>query len=456
VVIDSRNGLRISILRTPVDPQVSIDLSVTIPATVKLELASAHGAISLLGMPASASIQTKDGDIRAQFSNDADIDLFASSGSAPIKSDFDVPLTNEGRVIKTRFGSGQHFLRIDSSRGQISLLQLTHPEPVTRAEPAAPTLIGADSATHGAGTPASTTANEEVSEGDVIRVDSQLVTMNFSVVDRTTNRGLLGLTEEDFNLFEDGSEQKILKFDSASAPFDLILLIDLSGSTRDVVNLIKQSALRFVNAARASDRIGIITFAGEPRIVSPVTVDREVLRQRIETIETAPGDTKLYDAVDFAIRQMTPASKTARRSAIVLMSDGLDGTVPGVFGQRGSSMHFTELINHVQEFEGVIYALWLNTYYEALNPQDTQPEAFETGHDRMRELSDVGGGVFYEVQRLEDLAGAYERVVADLGTVYSLAYQPSNKTRDGKWRAIRVSVKRNGAVARGKRGYYAN
>jgi hypothetical protein len=64
--------------------------------------------------------------------------------------------------------------------------------------------------------------------------------------------------------------------------------------------------------------------------------------------------------------------------------------------------------------------------------------------------------VFYEVDRLEDLAGAYERVVADLGTVYSLAYRPTNKARDGKWRTIRVKVARPAAVARGKHGYFAN
>ena len=74
----------------------------------------------------------------------------------------------------------------------------------------------------------------------------------------------------------------------------------------------------------------------------------------------------------------------------------------------------------------------------------------------MQEMAQTGGGIFYEVDRLEDLAGAYEHVVADLGTVYGLAYRPSDKIRNGKWRAIRVNVDRPSAVARGKRGYYAN
>jgi VWFA-related protein len=144
-----------------------------------------------------------------------------------------------------------------------------------------------------------------------------------------------------------------------------------------------------------------------------------------------------------------------RRTAIVIMSDGLDGSLPSVRGD-GSVLAYEELLRNIQEFDGVLYTLWLNTEYESLSDKDTQPEDFDRGHDRMRDIADTGGGLFYEVEKIEDLAGAYERVVADLGTVYSLSYRPTNKQRDGKWRAIRINVARNGAVARGKRGYYAN
>jgi VWFA-related protein len=296
---------------------------------------------------------------------------------------------------------------------------------------------------------------QEISEGDVIRVDSQLVSLNMSVIDRHTNRGLIGLTKSDFRLFENGTQQQILQFESSSAPFDLVLLIDISGSTRDKMKLIRAAALRFIEAARPSDRIGVISFAGQPTMVSPLTLDRQSLRQRIKAMETAPGDTKLYDATNYAVSQLLQDAKNARRTAIIVMSDGLDGSIDGVQGE-GSKLPYKDLLGRVREFDGVLYALWLNTEYESLSPLDTQPEAFDAGYDRMKELADTGGGVFYEVERLEDLAGAYERVVADLGTVYTLAYRPSDKTRDGKWRAIRVNVDRPSAVARGKRGYYAN
>jgi VWFA-related protein len=213
--------------------------------------------------------------------------------------------------------------------------------------------------------------------------------------------------------------------------------------------------LRFVDAARSFDRIGVISFAASPVLVSPLTLDRQSLRRRLNAMDTSAGDTKLYDATDFAMKELLHDTKNARRTAIIVMSDGLDGNIDGVQGE-GSKLSYKDLLGRVQEFDGVLYSLWLNTEYESLSPLDTQPEAFDAGHDRMLEMSDAGGGVFYEVDRLEDLAGAYERVVADLGTVYGLAYRPIDKVRDGKWRAIRVNVDRASAVARGKRGYYAN
>lgn len=328
---------------------------------------------------------------------------------------------------------------------------------ITRDEqPKQPELIGVGNAKRPAGTPAGENEPTEISEGDVIRVDSQLVTLNISVIDRNTNRGLMGLTQPDFKLFEDGQEQQIVQFESSSAPFDMVLLIDLSGSTREVVKLIRAAALRFVEAARPADRIAVITFAGEPTIISELTADRDLLRQRIETIDTARGDTKLYDATNFAMDAVLKQSKNSRRTAIVLMSDGLDGTIPGISGQQGSKRSYQETLSNIQEFDGVLYTLWLNTEYEAMSPLDTQPEAFDMGHDRMKEMAETGGGIFYPVERLTDLAGAYEHVVADLGTVYSLAYKPSISARDGHWRAIKIVVNRPNAVPRGKRGYYAN
>jgi VWFA-related protein len=399
IIIDNRGSvITISVVRRPIDPVVPIHLKLKVPENADITARSARGD------------------------------------------------------IQTRAGKGGPKIDIQARAGTVVLESTPRPEIATGKEPE---LLGANGPKAAAGTPAEQVTNDEISEGDVIRVDSQLVTLNISVIDRSTNRGLMGLGQTDFKLFEDGEEQRIVQFESSSAPFDLVLLIDLSGSTRDVVKLIRASALRFVEAARPADRIGVITFAGDARVVSELTADRALLRQRIETIDTARGDTKLYDATNSAMDELLKESKKSRRSAIVLMSDGLDGTIPGVSGQQGSRSTYPETLRNIQEFDGVLYTLWLNTEYQAMSPLDTQPEAFDAGHDRMKEMADAGGGVFYEVEKLTDLAGAYEQVVADLGTMYSLAYRPTNNTRDGKWRAIKIGVSRTNAVPRGKRGYYA-
>lgn len=399
IIIDNRGKLiTISVVRRPFDPVVPIHLKIKVP-------------------------------------DNADITTRSSKGTS-----------------QTRVGNGDRKIDFQTKSGEI-LLDAEPPETPTSKQPE---LVGANNAKTPAGTADGPAPGDDISEGDVIRVDSQLVTVNISVIDRGTNRGLLDLGQADFKLFEDGQEQRIVQFESSSAPFDLMLLIDLSGSTREVVKLIRAAAIRFVDAARPADRIGIITFAGQPAVISTLTADRELLRQRIETIDTARGDTKLYDATNFAMEEVLKEGKRSRRTAIVVMSDGLDGTVPGVSGQQGSRSTYPETLRNIQEFDGVLYTLWLNTEYEAMSPLDTQPEAFDAGHDRLKEMADAGGGVFYEVERLTDLAGAYEQVVADLGTMYSLAYRPSNNARDGRWRAIRINVNRSNAVPRGKRGYYAN
>jgi Ca-activated chloride channel family protein len=256
-------------------------------------------------------------------------------------------------------------------------------------------------------------------------------------------------------LYEDNVAQRIEHFDSASSPFNLVLLIDLSGSTAKVVDLIKSAALHFVAAVRPFDRVGVITFAGGQVVVSPLTTDHEVLRQRINAIERPEGSTKLYDSVAFAMDEVFREAKDSRRNAIVVLSDGLDSSLPNVTGE-GSKLSYDQLVKRVKEFDGVMYSIWVDTQsYEPLSPLDIQQETFDLAHDRMKELAETGGGGFYECEELKDLTGAYDRVVADLGMVYTLSYRPTNKARDASWRAIRVNVDRANAVARGKRGYYA-
>ncbi len=456
VMIENKpKQLVISILRKATDPPLAINLVVKVPEDSRVEIVTGKRASILRGSPASANLRSTSGAIEVQFLDAPNVDLNARSVTGSVKSELPQFQTESGHVLQARIGAGGRPLRINSQSGTVHL-RVVIPQSTSTARRIIDTAPDASVPTKAAGVPAPLLDGQEIDEGDVIRVDSQMVTVNMSVIDRTTNRGLIGLGKSDFRLYENGSEQNILQFESAAAPFDLLLLIDISGSTREKLELIRSAALRFVAAARPQDRIGVITFAGNPTLVSQPTLDRRLLRDRINAIQTARlGDTKLYDATDFALTRILQEAKSRRRTAVILMSDGLDGAIEGVRGD-GSAVPYAELVNRVQEFDGVLYTLWLNTRYVPLSAEDTSEEAFDEGYDQMKQIAEVGGGVFYEVKRLEDLAGAYERVVADLGTVYSLAYRPSDKNRDGRWRAIRVNVQRPSAAARGKRGYYAN
>ena len=457
-----------------------INLELRIPARTHAAIITSSGSVEVQGLPAALLIQTLSGEIRLDVPAAASAMVVAESKTGNVSSSLSAARVNQTQrpQLLARLGSGTGNVRLFSQAGNISLGTRAGSTPVvagstTNTAPAErrenispgemsapaqrPELIGSDAGKPGAGTPAQTsTGPEEVSENDVIRVDTELVSVNVSVVDRGTSRGVNDLSKNDFRLWEDNAEQQILHFESASAPFNLVLLVDLSGSTAKKVELIKTAALHFVEAARPFDRIGVITFAGGQVVVSQLTTDHEALRQRINGIQRPDGSTRLYDSLAFAMAEIFRQAKDSRRNAIVVISDGLDSVMPNVTGE-GSQLTYQEVLRQAKEFDGVVYSIWTDTQsYEPLSPQDIQQETFDLAHDQMKELADAGGGAFYECWALEDLRGSYDRVVADLGTLYTLSYRPTNKTRDGSWRRIRVNVNRANSVARGKRGYFAN
>jgi VWFA-related protein len=480
VVQRSDSLLSVRVARGPAGgPRINLELR--IPARAHAAIITDEGAIEVRGLPAAILAQTTSGEIRVEVPSSAGANLVAESKTGTVSSSLSSGAVNQANrpQLQARLGNGGKVVRLYSQAGNITLANATAEslgvattapssssapnERRETLEPGAvprprqkPELTGPPQSSSGAGTPAPVSNEpEEISEGDVIRIDTELVSINVSVIDRGTNRALNDLAKEDFRLSEDNVPQQIAHFDSVSAPFNLVLLIDLSGSTIKVVELIKSAALHFVEAARPFDRIGVITFAGSQVVVSPLTTDHSTLRQRINAIEKPDGSTKLYDSLSFAMDEVFRQAKDSRRNAIVVMSDGLDSVLPNVTGE-GSKLSYDELVKRAKEFDGVIYSIWVDTQsYEPLSPLDIQQETFDLAHDRMKDLADHGGGVFYECEELKDLAGAYDRVVADLGTVYTLSYRPTNKVRDGSWRAVRVNVNRTNAVARGKRGYYA-
>ncbi|MBD0373403.1 MAG: VWA domain-containing protein [Pyrinomonadaceae bacterium] len=288
---------------------------------------------------------------------------------------------------------------------------------------------------------------------DTITIDTGLVDLNVSVFSRDAKTPVGELQQKDFVVLENGEPEEISFFAAASAPFDLVLLIDLSGSTADKLKLIKKSAQRFVEAARPNDRIGIVTFTQTPQVVSPLTSDRAALIERIKKIEKPRGGTKFWDALNFVLKNVL--GKDSRRSAVIVMTDGVDNALPDTGGE-GSSISFKELLEAVRASDAIVLPIYLDTEREMIREGLATELTYLYARREIAQLAAESGSIVYRARKVEDLNGVYEQVIRDLGTVYSIGYRPKNTERNGSWRSVTVQlVGRPDLSARTKRGYYA-
>ncbi len=290
---------------------------------------------------------------------------------------------------------------------------------------------------------------------ETVRIDTDLVDLNVSVFSRDAKNQAGGLQQKDFAVMENGRPEEISFFASAETPFDLVLLIDLSGSTSDKLDLIRKSAVRFVEAARPVDRVGIVTFTDAPRIVSPLTTDRQELKERIKRIDKPSGGTNFWDALVFTLKNVLGEKSGSRRQAVVVMTDGVDNALPDVPGP-GSSTSFDELLNTIRRSDAIVIPIYLDTEREEIKKHRAVESAYVTARQQLALIAQESGSLVYNARKLEDLKGVYEQVIRDLGTVYSIGYRPTNRERDGSWRNVEVRlINHPELLARTRRGYYA-
>src|SRR5215204_302938 len=189
-------------------------------------------------------------------------------------------------------------------------------------------------------------AGDEVGEGEVVRVETRLVSVPVLVTDRE-GRALKSLRAEDFLLLEDGRPQKIANFATTEAPFEVALLLDTSGSTRGDVGLIRSAALDFIGALRPGDRVAVLAFEsgrGERLaavgLKSPLTDDRDELREAVESVGTSNG-TPFYDGVEKVARGIfreRPGEEAGGRRALVALTDGVDSASESDFEAARASL----------------------------------------------------------------------------------------------------------------------
>lgn len=290
---------------------------------------------------------------------------------------------------------------------------------------------------------------------ETIKVDSELVDLKVSVVNLTPENPVSQLQQRDFLVLEDGKPQEISFFAAADAPFDLVLLLDLSGSTNDKLKLIRKSAKRFVEATRPMDRVSVVTFTDMPQVVCPLTQDRRLLNRSIDDIEQPLGGTRFWDSLRYILAILNASGNSMRRGAVVVMTDGVDNALPEVFGP-GSITSFEELLNIVRASDTIVFPIYLDTEAEEYKRHRTPRNAFALARENLGQLAVASGTRLYRANKLKDLDNVYQQVIGDLGRIYSIGYRPSNTLRDGKWRSVSVQIMdRQDVTARTKQGYFS-
>jgi VWFA-related protein len=293
--------------------------------------------------------------------------------------------------------------------------------------------------------------SQTVAPDEVIRVNINLVSLNVSVYSNKLRTHVSTLEHKDFTVSEDGREETITFFATTDVPFDLVLLIDLSGSTSGKRQLIRETTQRFIRAARPFDRLAIVSFSDTTKVISPLTEDRAKLLESINKIDGA-GGSHVWDALKFTLDQVLGPQTLGRRRAVVFMTDGADNALLG-FGLAGSIISFADLLEAVRRNDTLIIPIYLDT--EAAEPFSRR--IYENARKTLALLAQESGGLYYTARKIEDLNGVYGQVIEDLGKVYSLGYKPTNEKHDGSWRTVRIQLpNRPDLMARARPGYYAN
>jgi VWFA-related protein len=319
-----------------------------------------------------------------------------------------------------------------------------------------PALIDAK-AEDSSAAPAITEVKPNLPWPGAIRIETRLVNLNVKAMDKA-GQPLTDLKMEDFVVSEDGVKQDISHFKPVNAPVNVIMLLDLSGSTKSKRKAMADAARKFIDALPAQDKIALVAFTRRYRALSDFTTDKESLKKVVEQIKGFDGGTAFYDSMWQALDQLDQIPDA--RKAIVVLTDGEDESL---IGDKETVRTFDELLDRASEEDVTIYPI----YFSGQNHYDkvgllfggrgglmSGSENRKIARKQLDSLAEQTGGEVFSAQLEEELDGAYKRVAGELHTLYSLAYSPDKLKRNGEFRKIGVKLNREGAVARTRKGYF--
>jgi Ca-activated chloride channel family protein len=260
----------------------------------------------------------------------------------------------------------------------------------------------------------------KVNHGKPIQVDVDMVLVPVTVTD-DWNRIVTGLEKENFTVMEGNTPQQVKAFSNEDAPLSLGVIFDMSGSMSDKIEKAREAVIEFMKTANPQDEFFMITFNDRPMLRADFTKSVEEVQGKL--VFTVPeGRTALLDAIYMGISKMKDAHNT--KKALLIISDG---------GDNHSRYTEREIRSLVKEADVQLYSIGVFT------TGATQPEEI-AGPALLTDISEVTGGRMFTINNPNELADVATKIGIELRNQYVLGYRPSNKTKDGHWRKIKVKL----------------
>ena len=271
-------------------------------------------------------------------------------------------------------------------------------------------------------------------DDEIITVDSSIVLVNAAITDKS-GKAVSGLTANLFKVFEDGVEQKIETFAAEETSFAAVILIDTSGSMDSRLSLARSATITFLDGLRVNDNAAIYQFHSKVEMVQDFSNSRDIVESIYDL--KADGMTVFNDAV-FRAAEILAARKEKRR-AIILLSDGVD-TI--------SNRSPDKALKAANAAGATIYTIDMSLP-EASWKEKAQNQA------TLKSFAEKTGGTFVAAPGGPAMREAFRKIVEELGSQYTLAYQPKEHKKDGKFHSIEVQVSQPNLTIRTRKGYYS-
>lgn len=277
-------------------------------------------------------------------------------------------------------------------------------------------------------------AQQQDSEDDVVRVDSELVVLNVTVMDKQ-RRYVHKLTRPDFKVLEDGREQRISLFSVEETPFAAAILLDTSGSMEGRITLARAAAIRFLGGLREEDVASVYHFNSDVEQLQGFSPGRDLPPMAYGL--NADGMTALNDAILRAAKDLS--RQPEKRRAIIVLSDGMD-TKSGASSDKA--------LNAALGANASIYTV------DMLDPMAAALERIKSA-GALKNFANKSGGLYVSSPGGQALDEAFGKILEELSNQYTIGYRPINLSRDGRWRKIELKLSRTELVTRTRDGYRA-